>query len=371
MTRTFLALIAIGIMSACSALSANEPESAPDLSPIGEMSDFTFTSSGLQLSGVFDTPSGGEAEALVLFIHGYGPSDVRGWNSYADLRQRFNEIGIATAVWDKPGQGLSEGEFDINQSVYSSAQEVVDAASFLRDSNAPGADNIGIWGVSRAGWIAPIAMSQDAELEFWVSVSGTTAEDNFAYLLLSNLPHEGGTQEISEQLADEWRAGCELFRTGASFDQYQSATVALRANEYIKGMRGEWQTQAQYEAQQQSCEEGVCANIDQDMCSYVFIPDFDVMLGSLEVDVLAIFGEKDLNVDWRKTRDFYQATLADNPEASLAIKAFAGADHNLNLAETGSIREMQAMTAPVKVDGYYQVQVDWLREHVLEQQPTE
>lgn len=328
-------------------------------------------SSGLQVSGVFDTPSGGEAEALVLFVHGYGPSDVRGWNSYADLRQRFNEIGIATAVWDKPGQGLSEGEFDINQSVYSSAREVVDAAKFLRDSNAPGAKKIGIWGVSRAGWIAPIAMSQDAELKFWISVSGTTAEDNFAYLLLSNLPHEGGTLELSEQLADEWRAGCELFRTGASYEQYQSATVTLRANEYIKSMRGDWQTQAQYEAQQQSCEEGVCANIDQDMCSYVFIPDFDVMLGSLDVDVLAIFGERDLNVDWRKTRDFYQATLADNPESSLAIETFAGADHNLNLAETGSIREMQAMAAPVKVDGYYQVQIDWLREHVIGQDPKE
>ena len=147
------------------------------------------------------------------------------------------------------------------------------------------------------------------------------------------------------------------------------AAEALRANEYIKGMRGEWQTQAQYEAQQESCDEGVCANIDQDMCSYVFIPDFDVMLGALEVDVLAIFGEKDLNVDWRKTRDFYQATLADNPEANLAIETFAGADHNLNLAETGSIREMQAMTAPVKADGYYQVQIDWLREHVLEREP--
>ena len=90
------------------------------------------------------------------------------------------------------------------------------------------------------------------------------------------------------------------------------------------------------------------------------------MLSSLEVDTLAIFGEKDLNVDWRKTRTVYQTTIGQNPNASLAIASFEDADHNLHVSETGSIREMQAMTARQKSDGYYEVQIDWLVETVLE-----
>ena len=324
-----------------------------------------FETSGLKLSGIFDAPKDGDAKALILLVHGYGETNIRERNSFSELRQRFNAIGIATAVWDKPGQGQSEGTFDINQSVYSSAREVIDAAEYFRKMNAPGSDRIGIWGVSRAGWIAPIAISQDPDIDFWISVSGTTAEDNFAYLLLSNLPYEGGTHEQALQLASEWRRGCEIFRTGGSYDRYLAATQALRANQYILRMRGDWPTRAEFEAQQQTCAGDSCPSVDDELCSYVFIEDFDTMLGSLDVDVLAIFGEKDLNIDWRKTLEFYEATIGQNDEASLAIEVFNDADHNLNVAETGSIREMRSMTAPQKSDGYYDAQVAWLQRYVV------
>lgn len=331
----------------------------------GSTTDFTFESDGLELSGIFDLPAKGDVNAIVLIVHGYGKTNVREWNAYADLRQRFADIGIATAVWDKPGQGQSEGVFDINQSVFSSAQEVLDAARYLRAIGAPGADKMGIWGVSRAGWIAPIAISKDPSLSFWISVSGTTAEDNFAYLLLSNLLHMGGTEEQVAVLADEWRAGCEIFRTDGSYDAYLEATQNLRANTYIRNMRGEWQTRLQFVAQQLNCSAGSCKNTDDDMCSYVFIEDFDTMLSSLDIDMLAIFGEKDLNVDWQKTRSLYTSTIGQNPDATLFIASFPDADHNLNVSETGSIREMQAMTNPQKTEGYYDVQIKWLKEHVL------
>ncbi|MDF3126537.1 alpha/beta hydrolase [Rheinheimera sp. 1928-s] len=364
--RNMIIAFIVIVLSACT-IEQEQEKTTPEVrfTP-GTTMDFTFDSNGLTLSGIFDTPAKKVSEALIIFVHGYGGSDIRGRNSYADLRQRFNEIGIATAVWDKPGQGQSEGAFDINQSVFSSAEEVLDAASYLRQINAPGSDRIGIWGISRAGWIAPIALSQDSNINFWISVSGTTAEDNFSYLLLSNLPHEGDTVEQAEKLAEEWRAGCNIFRTGGSYDLYQSATQQLRANEYIKQMRGKWQSRAQYEAQQLGCNAGTCANIDDDMCSYVFIKNFEAMLSSLEVDTLAIFGERDLNVDWRKTSKLYQTTIGQNPKASLLIASFEDADHNLHVSETGSIREMQNMNSPLKSDGYYDVQLKWLLETVLE-----
>jgi hypothetical protein len=332
----------------------------------GTTVDFEFDSSGQSLSGLFDTPATGEAHALILFVHGYGGTDVRSRNSFSDLRSRFNELGIATAVWDKPGQGRSEGRFDINQPVASSAQEVLDAAAHLRKLGAPGAGRIGLWGISRAGWIAPIAMSQDPGIEFWISVSGTTAEDNFTYLLLSNLPYEGGSVEQAELYEREWRAGCEILRTGGTFEQHQDATRNLRDNDYIRKQRGPWLNRPQYEAQQQSCRAGRCPRVDDDLCAYIFIEDFESMLSSLAVDTLAIFGEKDLNVDWRKTRQLYEQTIGRNPDASLTIVSFEDADHNLNVSSTGSIREMQAASAPRKSDGYYDVQIDWLNQFILE-----
>ncbi|MEL6693209.1 MAG: alpha/beta hydrolase [Pseudomonadota bacterium] len=361
-------LLSFSLIACAGPNNANEPAS---FFQSGETTDFTFQSNGLELSGVFDTPSNRPAKALILFVHGYGGTDIHANGSFGDLRRRFGEIGIASAVWDKPGQGRSEGNFDINQSVYDSAQEVVDAANALRAMNAPGSAKIGIWGISRAGWIAPLAIQQDPDLSFWISVSGVVGEDNFPYLLLSNLPHEGGSLEQAENLSAEWQEGCALQRTGASYDAYLEATQALRANAYFLQMRGPWQTRAQYEAQQTVCANGTCDGIDDTFCSYIYVPEFQQTLRAVDADVLALFGEKDLNVDWRKTLALYEETIGQNPNASLTTKTYPDADHNLNIAETGSLQEMLTMVSRQKSGGYYDLQIEWLEMHVLEKEGSE
>ncbi len=368
MRYTTLASLCLAVLSLCGCGTSTSDEAdseSIEFTP-GATVDFTFESNGSELSGIFDVPAEQPARALIIIVHSYGETDVRNWISYAPERKRFNEMGIATALWDKPGLGLSEGTFDINQSVHESAQEVLDAAAYLRDIGAPGARKIGLWGGSRAGWIAPIALSEDPDLEFWVSLSGTSAEDNFTYLLLSNLPYEGGTPEQAALLEDEWRAGCEIYRTQGSFADYQRATQTLRANEYIRSMRGEWQTRLEYEMGQLTCKDGECPNTDSEMCDYVWIEDFDMMLSSLDIDVLALFGEKDLNVNWRKTRDLYARTIGANPDASLAIRTFPEADHALNVSETGSLKEMEGMSVRKKADDYFEAQMEWLQTFVID-----
>jgi hypothetical protein len=45
--------------------------------------------------------------------------------------------------------------------VKSSAREVAAAVRQIREKTLPGVTKIGLWGISRAGWIAPLAMAQD------------------------------------------------------------------------------------------------------------------------------------------------------------------------------------------------------------------
>lgn len=368
MRRVTVSYLVLAVLSlyGCDMPTANELAPQPTSFTAGATVDFTFRSSDVELSGVFDVPADKPAEALIIIVHSYGHTDVRNWISYSPVRKRFNEMGIATALWDKPGLGRSEGTFDINQSVHESAQEVLDAAAYLREIGAPGAEKIGLWGGSRAGWIAPIALSGDPELDFWVSVSGTTAEDNFTYLLLSNLPYEGGTEEEVRAIESEWRAGCEIFRNNGNFAAYQEATQTLRANEYILEKRGAWPNRLQYELNQMRCKDGECPNTDNELCDYVWIEGFDDMLASLNIDVLALFGEKDLNINWRKTRDLYVSTIGTNTEATLKIESFADADHALNVSETGSLKEMAASPERKKTARYYEAQLAWLQEHVLD-----
>ena len=328
--------------------------------------DFVFVSNGLTLSGIISQPAQDEAKALIVFVHGYGGTDVRGANMYADLRQRFAELGIASATWDKPGQGRSEGKFDINQAVDSSAQEVLDAVAWLRANKVPGAERIGIWGISRAGWIAPIALSRDPAISFWISVGGVTAEDNYFYLLQSNLPYEGSTAAEAETIMQEWKRGLAIFRAGGSYAEYCAATPHLRANAYIARMTGETFTRERYEREQAEFRNlRAPLLVEPETGMAINVLNFDAMLAGLDIDVLALFGEKDRNVDWKKTRAFYEATIGRNPRASLTVRTFPDGNHGIDVAETGSLREMQGMGSRRKSDGYYEAQIEWLKTHVL------
>ena len=331
--------------------------------------DFEFISGNNKLSGIIDQPANGDAKALILFVHGSGPTNIRMENRYIDLRQRFTKLGIACVVWDKPGNGRSEGEFDQNQPVEESAQEVLDAIAYLRSKSVPGSTRIGIWSTSRGSWVAPIAMSQDREIEFWISVSGVPAEDNKYYLMKSNLPLEGRTREETQLLLKEWVRGRQIFMQGGAYDEYLNATGNLRKDTSVIYFAGDPEvSREEYEAEQKAfLEVKDQYEFDHETLSLIMVRNFAEMLSGLNIDVLALLGEKDTNVDWRKTKQLYESTFGKNPNALLTIQTFPNANHSMNISKTGSVREVEEklMRDGKKAEGFYEIQLDWLRKNVL------
>lgn len=332
-------------------------------------SDFTFVSGGKTLSGIIDQPAGGKARALIVFIHGSGPTDIRKENRYFDLRRRFAELGIACVVWDKPGMGQSEGRFDDNQPLEESAQEVLDAIAWLRSNEVPGSGKIGIWSTSRGSWVAPMVLSQDPDTEFWISVSGVPAGDNKYYLMKSNLPLEGRTPEETRQLMEEWTKGRRIFMEGGDYETYLAATRHLRKDPAVLYFAGDLTgSKEAYETEQEIyLKTKDRYAFDEETLSVIRVRNFDKMIKSLNIDVLALFGEKDTNVDWRKARALYESTIGRNPKATLTLHTFPDCNHSMNVSATGSVREVEGtpLDAGVKCEGYYETQTEWLRKYII------
>lgn len=328
---------------------------------------FEFVADGNTLRGVVDRPAEGAPRAVVLFVHGYGRTDVVGQGWYDDLRSRFTELGLATVVWDKPGCGTSEGTFDVNQPVASSAREVVAAVRQIREKTLPGVTTIGLWGISRAGWIAPLAMAQDGGIRFWISVSGTDDKENFPYFIESNLRLEGRSEKQIRLLMSEWRRGFELTASGGAFEAYLDATRTLRHDPFMTFLTGSRDpSRTEFLDQQRRFRTGEFT-VDTETGLMVYVPRFEDLLGRLDVPVLALFGEKDRNVDWRKTRALYLETIGRNPRARLTVKTFPDANHNLHRSATGGYREMlEILRSPAMADGYYATMLEWLRTEVLQ-----
>lgn len=332
-----------------------------------ETTNYVLEVDGQKLDGLFDSPIDRDATATIILVHGYGETNVVAQNWFYDLRSRFARIGINTLVWDKPGCGSSEGTFNSNQSVESSAKEVAVAVQSLRESGAAGTEKIGLWGISRAGWIAPLAMDQDPSIAFWISVSGTDDKENFRYLLESNLLIEGRSEEQTQLLVDEWQARFNLTWQGGSFEESLKAGLNLDQDPFMKYLSGGDDELVDHDIArknfieyQRKFETGELL-VDEEAELMIYVPEFEGILRKIEKPVLAIFGEKDTVVDWRKTSKLYNETIGLNPAASLVVKTFPNADHNIRQSNTGGIRERGPSDPwPPFANGYYDSMLDWL-----------
>jgi uncharacterized protein len=328
---------------------------------------FEFVADGNVLRGVIDLPAGRAPRAVLLFVHGYGRTDVVAQDWYDDLRSRFTDLGMATVVWDKPGCGKSEGTFDIGQPVESSAREVAAAVRQIREKTLPGVTKIGLWGISRAGWIAPLAMAQDAGIGFWISVSGTDDKENFPYFIESNFRIEGRSEVQIRQLMSEWRRGFELTARGGTFEAYLDATKTLRHDPFMILLAGSPdRSKTEFLEDQRRFRSGEF-QVDDESGLMIYVPGFRDLLGRLDMPVLALFGEKDRNVDWRKTRALYGETIGRNLKARLTVKTFPDGNHNIHRSRTGGYREMlERLNSPKMSKGYYETILEWLRTQVLD-----
>jgi hypothetical protein len=331
--------------------------------------DFEFISGNNKLSGIIDLPRYGETKGLVLFVHGSGNTDIRRENRYIDLRSRFVASGLACVMWDKPGQGKSDGVFSENQSLEESANEVLNAIEQLQKEKVPGNKKIGLWATSRGCWVAPLAISKNPKIKFWIAVGGVPAEDNKYYLMKSNLPLEGHSQYETERLLEEWKTGRRIFLDGGDYSSYLAATENLRKDPAIFYLAGNLNaTEEEYYRGQESYMKVIDQYpYDSETLSMIRIRNFDKILKGLDIDVLAMFGEKDTNVDWVKAMKLYRSTIGQNPKASLSVKTFPNGNHSINVTKDGSVRELEGTPSGggKKCSGYYETQMDWLLKYVI------
>lgn len=325
---------------------------------VSKTDTLSFIFEGKRLSGFLDVPQNKAPSSIVIIVPGYGKTNFGKADWYYDsIRVNFVKKGVACFLWDKIGCGKSQGVFDPEQPVEKSAEEVVTAIEELRKREIPGSENIGLWGISRAGWICPLVIRQYQKIAFWISVSGTDDKENFGYLLESNFLIEGRSEAQTNLLVSEWKKGNDIFREGGSFEVYQKATYNLRRDSFWISVNGDPLTDETYERAQ---KDFIKANhqFDQESGLMVYIPGFKEILKDINCPVLAIFGEKDANVDWRKTKALYEGTIGQNRNSNLTVKMLPKCNHSIIQCETGGLNEN--IETWRHCDDYFETLNSWL-----------
>ncbi|PKV50953.1 hypothetical protein ATE84_3022 [Aquimarina sp. MAR_2010_214] len=318
---------------------------------------FEFEFEGFRLNGILNIPDT-IPKGIALIVHGSGKTNAVEQEWYYDVREQFIKSGYAVYMWDKRGCGKSEGDFNYNQPVQNSALEVIAAIKALKNKKVPGSDKIGLWGISRAGWINPLVINQYKDIKFWISVSGVDEKENFKYLLEKNLRINGHSMDTVNLLVNEWQKGIRISHECGNFKNYQAITSNLRKNKFwLRFTNGGIEKDSYHTFQKSLMKQ----NLDKETRLPIYINNFENILSNIDCPVLALFGEKDMNVDWTKTQELYLKTLGSKTD--LTIKSFPDCNHNLFKCKTGGFYEFQDNDLPWnRCDGFLDTMEKWLAE---------
>lgn len=326
---------------------------------------FDFTYEGNILRGLIEKPKDHEPTALVVIIPGYGATNFVEGNWYGSLRDQFVDFGLAVLFWDKMGCGGSEGEFDANQAVESSAEEALVAIRKIQQQPGFASMKIGLWGVSRGGWICPLIIDQHP-IDFWISVSGTDDKETFGYMLKSNLIIQGKTKEEAQYLYDAWAEGQRIFYTGGSYEAAERATRPLDQDSLCQALFGfgrdldkpkEQRKKQYYIDQEKYTKKGY---FDDESGLFVYLQDFDRLLAQIKCPILAIFGENDSQVDWKRTKAYYESHLGQRAADQMEIKTLPQCNHNMQKCDSCGFKEDLSKYQWQACPGYYDTMKQWL-----------
>ena len=318
---------------------------------------FTFTYNDLNYVGEIAEPEN-NSKGIIFIIPGDGPTDFVKGDDWIGERDFFVSEGYTIAYWDKAGSGLSEGEYDYTQTIESSAKEALEAIKTIKGLSIEGSDNLGIWGISRAGWVVPKIMELYGEINFWISVSGTTELDNSRYMAKANLIAAGRTGEKLELLMSEWDEYQRILVRGGTLEEFKAKTKNLLADKsfnsrgivpsegMIKGFNNYYKTAP--------------FKMDERTNLAIMYPNFEKALENISIPVLAVLGKLDSQVDWKKTGELYNKVARKNKMA-LTTVYLDNCNHVMQKSETGALGE-ELGDKPVPCDGYYDSMKNWLNE---------
>jgi pimeloyl-ACP methyl ester carboxylesterase len=282
--------------------------------------EIRFRSGKFKLVGELRLSSEGERHPAIIIVNGSG-NQTRYANDY--LIEIFLRNGYAVFSWDKPGSGESTGEFDGEHVLMERAAILADGIEVLTEHSAIDPDRIGLWGISQAGWVMPLAIERSENVAFMIVVSGG-AEDSIeqmAYQVGQQVACDGGSAEQAALVELYWSQRAKATK----YDEYREAMEILFEIPGVKDYAGLEITEV---------KDWKPWSRDWD----AFIDPMDI-IEHTTIPMLVFFGELDKNIDPVQGAEAYEAALQAAGNKDYRIVVIPGVAHTLTPAKTGCLDE--------------------------------
>ncbi len=324
--------------------------------PYGE-EQVSFESEGASLAGTLSIPGGEAPFPAVLLISGSGPQnrdgEVFGHRPFLVLADDLARAGVAVLRVDDRGVGGSTGDRGRATSEDFAADAIAGVA-FLAARPEIDPERIGLIGHSEGGIVAPMAATRSDKVAFIVLLAGPGVPgDEILERQLELISRAGGMPaERVARVAAAQRALLELVESGAQQD-------AIRAR-----VRDLTLAQLGTESVDDTVEQAIsreAAKLMTPWFRFFLTHDPRPVLREVRVPVLALYGEKDLQVDPRQNLPEVRKALEQGGNPDFTVEELPGLNHLFQKANTGSPSEYHSIEETIDP-----VALDAIREWIVE-----
>jgi pimeloyl-ACP methyl ester carboxylesterase len=303
-----------------------------------------FLSGDVQLRGTVISPTTGGRHPAIVLVHGSGAENREYMLPWARFLIRR---GMAVLGYDKRGVGGSTGDW--NTATFDDlAGDVIAAVDYLKTRSDIDPKQIGLLGISQAGWVMPRAAVRSKDIAFLISISGagispaeTTIDQARNEMTMAGMPR-GNVEAIVALLKLQY----EFARTGQGWDEYAAARekLATRVGKPPDTFPGTpdhpyWQS-----------------------IKRLYFYDPVPTLRQLQTPTLGIWGELDNNIMAERNEAAWEMALKTAGNRDYTLRILPKANHSQFEAKTGSNAEAPRLQRIVPT--YFSTVQGWLATRV-------
>lgn len=324
---------------------------------------FTGGASDVTLAGTLTLPSGAGPFPAVVLLSGSGPQNrdeaLLGHRPFLVLADHLTRQGIAVLRFDDRGIAGSTGNFG-TATHEDFAADALAAFNYLKTQPGIDAAQVGLCGHSEGGVHATLVAAQEGDIAFVVMLAGV------------GVPID---QLLERQRADIMRAsGADFITTPEEKALGDKIFIVLRARGATDEARTEVrailnQIAARYTPEQRAAIGFSDGLIDQQVAMmtspwFVTLLAYDPapMLARVRCPVLALNGEKDLQVAFQENLDGIRQGLAAGANHDVTTQALPDLNHLFQRCQTGAISEYATIEETMNPEVLTRVS-EWIRRH--------
>ncbi|MEM7050158.1 MAG: alpha/beta fold hydrolase [Acidobacteriota bacterium] len=305
--------------------------------------DVTFRNQAddVELAGTLLTPPGEGPFPAVVFVSGSGAQDrdeqLMGHKPFLVIADHLARHGIASLRYDDRGVGGSSGSH-MGSTVIDFAEDAAAGVAFLAQQPSIDRGAVGIVGHSEGGLSGPIVATQSEELDFLVLLAppGEALDKLLVRQTGDALRLSGVSPDLIERVTATQPEDLALVKDESLDREALMAKMRERSEEQLATL-----SEADLAALGIT-DDAIEIGIRQTSTPWfrsLMRQDPAVYLEQLELPVLALFGEKDVQVAAQVNAEIFEKTLTKAGNQDFQIEILKDLNHLFQHAETGAVAE--------------------------------